>query len=443
MNWKFASVLVAGMLFPPLSQAQNIAITGGRVLTVSHGVIENGTVLVENGKIAAVGAGIKVPSGAKVIDARNKVIMPGMFDAGDMLGLVEIPAEKITDDTTEYSDPVHPELRVLDAINPHSENIRVTRAQGITNAIVRPAIGNLVGGQAAVIQLDGDTVDQVVVKTPVALIINLGEESKQTYGKKQKAPETRMGQMAMLRQALLKAQHYRETQEAYAKKQAGKNSGNGSAGPAESGDGKSNAPPGRDLKMEALVAAMEGQVPVVARAERVSDIEMALRLADEFHLKLVLSGAASAWRLADELARRKIPVLIGPVLEEPNRMESLDVRLDNAARLYQAGVPIAFQTLADNEVRDLPFQVEYAIGYGLPEDAALSAVTLNPTRFFGLENRLGSIDVGKDANLLVLDGMPFHVKTHVVTELIAGKVIDLSNHQTELFDFYKKKYGIQ
>ncbi|HEX6906405.1 MAG TPA: amidohydrolase family protein [Terriglobales bacterium] len=420
-----AALILAGL--PALAQ-NTIAITGGRVLTISHGVIENGTVLVENGKIAAVGRDIKVPRGAQVIDARGKVVMPGLFDAGDKLGTVEIPALQITVDDTEYTAPLQPQLRVLDALNPESENLLVSRAAGITNSLSTPADGNLIGGQSAVIQLDGSTVDQMVVKSPAALHISLGEQSKMTYGVKNGAPETRMGEMAMLRQAFLKAQHYKEVQDAYAQKNSGKE-------PA--------APPARDLKMDAMVAALEGKIPVVARADRVSDMESALRLADEFHFHLILADAAAAWRIADQLAARKVPVIVGPILEEPGRMESVDVRLDNAARLYKAGVPIAIQTAADNEVRNLPFEVEYAISYGLPEDAALQALTLNPARFFGVDNRLGSIDQGKDANLIVLDGTPFRVKTHVLAELIDGKVVDLSNHQTRLYEFYKKKYGIQ
>ncbi len=419
-----ATILAA---LPALAQ-DTIAITGGQVLTISHGVIENGTVLVENGKIAAVGRDIRVPRGAQVIDARGKVVMPGLFDAGDQLGTVEIPLLQVTVDSTEYTDPLQPQLRVLDALNPESENILVSRAAGITNSLSTPADGNLIGGQSAVIQLDGSTVDQMVVKSPAALHISLGEASKMTYSAKNGAPQTRMGEMAMLRQAFLKAQHYKEVQDAYAQKQGG---------------GKEPAPPARDLKMDAMVAALEGKIPVVAHADRVSDMENALRLAEEFHFRLILADAAAAWRIADQLAARKVPVIVGPILEEPGRMESVDVRLDNAARLYQAGVPIAIQTAADNEVRNLPFEVEYAISYGLPEDAALQALTLNPARFFGVDNRLGSIDQGKDANLVVLDGTPFRVKTHVLTELIDGKVVDLSNHQTRLYDFYKKKYGIQ
>ena len=421
-----AVLILAGL---PLVAQNTVAITGGRVLTISHGVIENGTVLVENGKITAVGSDVKVPRGAQVIDARGKVVMPGMFDAGDTLGTVEIPLERVTVDNTEYTGPLQPQLRVLDALNPESENILVSRAAGITNSLSTPADGNLIGGQSAVIQLDGGTVDEMVVKSPAALHISLGEQSKLTYGAKNRAPETRMGEMAMLRQEFLKAQHYKAVQDAYAQKQ--------------SGGKEPSAPPARDLKMDAMLAALEGKIPVVAHAERVSDMENALRLADEFHFHLILAGASGAWRIADQLAARKIPVIVGPVLQEPGRMETVDARLDNAARLFKAGVPMAIQTAADNEVRDLAFGVEYAISYGLPEDAALEAVTLNPARFFGVDNQLGSIDVGKEANLLVLDGTPFRVKTHVLTELIDGKVVDLSNHQTRLYEFYKKKYGIQ
>ncbi|HLW79596.1 MAG TPA: hypothetical protein VKU44_08360, partial [Terriglobia bacterium] len=357
-----AAVTLSALARPVARAQAAIAITGGRILTVTHGVIEDGTVVIENGKITAVGAGVQVPAGAQVIDARGKVVMPGMIDAGDELGLVEIPAEQITVDSTEYSDPVHPELRVLDAVNPRSEVLKVTRAAGITNALSEPAAGNLIAGQSAVIQLDGETVEQMVVKTPAALHINLGEMSKTLYGAKGKAPETRMGQMAILRQQFLQAQHYRAEHEAYEKRQAEKKAaGSKKSDPETPGEeSRSSAPPGRDLRMEALLAALDAKVPVVVRADRLSDIEMALRLADEFHLRLILAGAASAWRIADQLAARKIPVIVGPVLEEPGRMESIDVRLDNAARLVQAGVQVAIRTGSVDDVRELPFEVEYA-----------------------------------------------------------------------------------
>jgi imidazolonepropionase-like amidohydrolase len=433
------AILTFFAVLPSASAQQTIAIRGGKLLTVTHGVIENGTVLVEGGRIKAVGTDVNIPPDAKVIEAAGKVVMPGMMDAGDQLGLVEIPGVPITIDSTEYNNPIHPELRVLDALNPGSELIRITRAQGITSAISAPSGGNLIAGQSAVISLDGGTVRQIVLKSPAALVVNLGESSKTLYGSKGKPPQTRMGQMAMLRQEFLSAQHYQAEQKVNADKQAAKSH-------AEKGNGgksKPAAPPAKNLKMEAMVAALDGKLPVVIRADRVSDIEMALRLAEEFHLRLILANAASAWRLSAQLAAKNVPVIVGPILQEPRSMETLDVRLENAAILNKAGVPIAIQTDSIDDVRELPFDVEYAIAYGLPRDAALAAVTLNPARFFGLEDQLGSLDVGKQADLLVLDGMPFHVKTHVVTELIKGKVVDLSNRQTRLYEFYTKKYGIQ
>src|SRR2546425_1195232 len=295
------------------ARAQNaVAITGGKLLTVTHGVIDSGTVVVENGKIAAVGRDVQAPAGAQVIDARGKVVMPGMIDAGDQLGLVEIPAEQITVEATESPDPVHPELRVLDALNPRSALFRVTRAEGITNALSVPAPGNLIAGQSALIQLDGDTVDKIVVKSPVALHINLGESSRSIYGEKGKPPGTRMGQMAVVRQEFLKAQHYRAEHEAYAKRSAEKKKG--TTGDPAAEEPRGGGPPATDLKMEALLAALDGKLPVIVHADRVSDLERALRLAGEVHLRLILPPASGGWGLAGGPAAQKSPGVVGAIL---------------------------------------------------------------------------------------------------------------------------------
>ena len=411
------TVLIAASL--PLWSQGPLAITHARIFTVSKGTIDDSTVFVDKGKIVAVGADVKIPAGTPVIDGRGKIVMPGLFDAGDQLGLVEIPFEHVTDDSTEYTDPVHPELQVVDALNARSENIRVTRPAGITNVAVTPAGGNLIAGQSAIIQLEGDSLKDLLIKSPAALHINLGEPSKQTYGSKDRSPKTRMGAMALVRQAFLNAQVYKSRQ------------------PASDG-----SPASRDMKMESLVAALNGDIPVVVRAVRLGDIEAALRLADEFHLRLILAEANSAWRIADKLAARKIPVILGPILQAPLRIEAVDTRLDNAALLHKAGVQIAIQTGSSNGVRDLWFAVGYAIANGLPPAAALESVTLNPAQIFGIDNRLGSIEPGKDANLLLLDGEPFRVRSHVLKVLIGGKVVDLTNHQTELYEVYRKKYKI-
>ena len=408
----FVASVVIGSATLAFSQTP-IAITGARVETVSSGIIESATVVIEHGKVSAVGKNVPVPAGAEIIDGRNKIVIPGLIDSGDQLGLVEIPSISVTDDSNESTDPVHPELRVIDALNIGSENIRVARTEGVTNAVVTPGGSNVVSGQSAVIQLDGDSAAVVLVKSPAALHINLGEISKQTYGDKDKAPKTRMGTIAILRQAFLNAQHY----EASGKRP-------------------------RDLKMEALLSALKGDIPVVIHANRAGDIESAFRLADEFHLRITLSEVASAWRFADELARRKIPVIVGPIFSAPIRSELADLRRDNAALLTKAGVTVAIQTGSVNGVRDLWFAVGSAMANGMSPDAALASVTLNPARMFGVDDRLGSIQVGRDANLLILDGEPFLAKTHVLAVFIGGKKVDLTNHQTQLFDAYKTKYGI-
>jgi imidazolonepropionase-like amidohydrolase len=402
----------------PASPQNTIAITGARIETVTHGTIANGTVVIENGKIEAVGPNVPVPGNAKRIDATGKIIIPGLFDAGDQLGLIEIPAVRITDDSTEYTDPIHPELRVIDAFNPESENIRVARAAGITNALVEPSGGNLVAGQSAVIALDGEA-SSWLVKSPASLQIHLGEQSKETYGSKDRTPGTRMGEIALLRQAFLHAQHDLETRH-----------------------GTSNAQSGRELKMEALELALNGAIPVVVHANRLSDLEAAIRLGDEFHLRLVLADAASAWRIADKIAAKKIPVIVTPAFQPPSRMEAADARPDNIAILARSGVLVGMESASTYGVRDLWFAAGYAMANGLTGEQALEALTLNPARLFHVEDQLGSIDVGKDATLLILDGEPFRVETHVVSEFIHGRSVDLSNHQTRLYEEYKAKYGI-
>ena len=400
-----------------------IAITGARILTVTHGTLASGTILMQDGKIVAVGAHVDVPKDARVIDGRGKVVIPGLFDAGNQLGLVEIPFVPLTDDSTEYTDPVHSELRVIDALNPRSENIRVARPAGITYSLVAPSGGNLIAGQSAVIQLDGDTTEQMVLRSPAALHINLGEASKETYGDKEKTPKTRMGEFSLLRQSFLRAQHYQDERDAEEFRH-----GHG---------------PAQDLKMDALLAALHREIPVVVHANRLSDIESAIRFADEFHLRLVLAQATSAWRVADLLAARKIAVIVGPVLSAPSRNEAIDQRVDSAALLQKAGVTVALQTLSSNGVRDLWFAAGFLMATGISADEVLAMVTINPASIFEMQNRAGSLENGKDATLLLLDGEPFQTNTHVLKVFIAGNEVNLANHQTELYEQYRKKYGIQ
>lgn len=411
---------------PATSRGSLLAVVGGKLLTVTHGVVENGTLLVKDGRIVAVGKNLPVPPGARVIHAEGKVICPGFIDSGNRLGLVEIEREKTTHDSEEDSGPIQARIRAADSLNPASETIRVARAEGITASVITPTEGNPVSGQSAIIRLDGASVPDMVIKEPAALLLTLGSSSRNrpgVLGRMKSDATSRMGTMALIRQAFLDAEAYREAWKGSARK-------------------RGEAPPKKDLNLDVLLKALEGKLPVVVSARRRSDLEEALALAREFRLKLILSHATEAYQIAGKLASWHVPVVVGPVLEGPVSVETKNAREDNAAILTRAGVLVAFQTDDVLQVRDLPFQVEYAIGSGLPDVEALKAVTLNPARIFGVEKDLGSLQPGKLADFLVLDGMPFHHTTHVEAEYIRGKKVDLTNHQTRLFDFYRNLYHL-
>ena len=420
--------LLLGLVSTRVAAAQKVAIRSARIYTVTQGIIENGTIVLADDKIEAVGKDIAIPPDAKVIDATGRVVIPGLIDAFDRVGLEEIEGESITIDSTEYTDPVHPALRVIDSLNPQSEVIRVTRAEGITNALAVPREGNVLAGQGALIHLDGSTVDEMTVRAPVAMHVSFGEAARREYGPRNKAPQTRMGVAAVLRTALIKGQNYATRWDDYRKKFADWEAKK---------EGKPPSPPDRDLDLDALQPVLRGELPVIASARRLDDILTALRIAEEFHLRLVLAHATDAYRIAPMLAEKKIPVLVGPIREEPQRIEELGTRLDNAAILAKAGVKIAIGTDEVHDARDLPLDVGFAMGYGLDPDQALRAVTSNPAEIFGVADRLGSITPGKLANLVLLSGPPFETRTRVERVWIRGVAVPLANHQTELRDKYK------
>lgn len=429
IRWlSFLAVIAAAAWAIPGRAAEVVAIRGARIYTVTDGIIENGTILIEKDRIQAVGRDLAIPPGAKVIDAPGRVVIPGLIDAFDQLGLEEIPAESITVDSTEFTDPVHPALRVIDSLNPQSEGIRVTRAEGITNALSVPSEGNVLAGQSVLIQLSGNTADEMTMRAPVAMHISFGEAARREYGPRNRSPQTRMGVAAVLRAALIKGQNYAARWDDYRKK----------LGEWEAKkEGKPPAAPDHDLDMEALLPVLRGELPVIASARRLDDILTAIRIAEEFHLRLILSHATEAYRIAPLLAEKKIPVLVGPIREEPLRIEALGARLENAALLAKAGVKIAIGTDDVQNVRNLPLDVGFAIAYGLSPDEALRAVTLNPAEIFGVVDLLGSISKGRLANLVLLSGPPFETRSRVERLWIRGVEVSLTNHQTELRDKYK------
>ncbi len=407
-----------------LKGEETTALVGGRVLTISGGVIEKGTVVIYGDKILAVLEGEDAPPGAEIIEVTGKVVMPGMIDSFTHLGLVEIGMVEATKDILEGVDPSTPQMRVIDAINPYSELIPVARSTGITTVLCAPGEGNVISGQSALIDLFGYRVDQMIVKSPVGIHVNLGEPPKSRYGSENKSPQTRMGIAAVLRNSLVETENYMRKWEDYEKSKS---------------DGKSGrwleyGPPSRDLKKEALIPVIKGEVPLIIRAHRLDDIETALRIADEFGVRLILNHATEGYKIADELARRNVPVLLGPVTTQPSSMEKLGAIYENAAILNAAGVKIALQTANDHNVRILPYHAGLAVAYGLPRNEALKAITLYPAQIFGVSDRLGSLERGKQANIAVFSGDPFEPLTRLERLFIRGQEVDLNNRQTILFE---------
>jgi imidazolonepropionase-like amidohydrolase len=415
--------------------APPVALIGGKVFPVSGAPIEAGTVLIRDGRIEAVGKGIPVPPDAQKVDAAGQWVLPGLIDSRTHLGVWEVDLDPVSRDEDERTDPVTPQARVIDAFYDQSENIRVTRQTGVAAALVTPGEDNLINGQSALVDLSGEDLDQVLVKFPVAMHFSLGEPPKTRYGARTQLPSTRMGSAALIRSTLIQAREYLAKWDVYKEKLLE------CAAPGRSKARKeAKCPPelpARDLRWDALSPVLKGEIPAIFRAQRMDDILTALRLAEEFQLRLVVSHAAEAYKVADLLDAKKIPVILGPVTTQPDRIETLGAIYENAARLEEAGVKIAIQTDRTNDARTLPWEAGLAVAYGLPWEAALRAVTLTPAEILGVADRLGSLERGKVANVLVTAGDPFQPLTPVKHLFIRGREVALRSRQDDLADRYR------
>jgi imidazolonepropionase-like amidohydrolase len=414
------------------AQHQAIAIKGGKLLTVSHGVIENGVLVMENGKISALGAAtsVKIPKNAKVIDAPGMTIYPGLIDSETALGLTEISAEDSTNDRIELTDEIMPHMHVYDAFHAESELIPVTRLNGITNAIVAPDNTDTLPGQDSFVQLAGPSAAEMLLVRDIAMPLNFtGEQRRNESWEKRKFPQTRMGMASQLRQAFLDAQDYHQKLAEYEQKKA------------DAARDKKPEPsaPKRDLKLEALLPYLQGKKPVVLAAQGPSDLETAVRLAQEFKLKFVLNHISHSRAVLDYIASLKVPVIVGPVYETPKEYERFDAVYSLPAELYKRGVKIAFASVDAHNSRNLPYQAGFATGFSLPPEEALKAITLNAAEIWGVDHELGSLDVGKTANVVVATGDPLDVKTDVKRVFIAGEEIPMTSRQTRLRDEYSTK----
>lgn len=438
-----SSVLLAQARMVDTTQAAGtIAITGGKLLTITHGVIENGVVLIEGGKITAVGtaASVKVPKGATVVDAKGMTVYPGLFDAETRLGLSEIGSDRTTNDTIETSEEIFPQMHVYDAFHAESEHIPITRYNGITNAIVAPAESDTIPGQDSLIQLAGRDRDSMLMVKDVALAMNFGEAPKR--GARGEAagpaggryPSTRMGEISQMRQALLDAQEYMARRADASKKPVGEE---GAAGPAagRGGAGGSNF----NLRNEALIPYLKGEKPVVLGAYDGHDVETAMAFAQEFHLKVVLSHVTRANDILDKVASYHVPVIVGPIYDLPGPNERYDAVYTVPGELAKRGVKVILASYNVSNSRNLPYSAGFAVAYGLPYDEAMKSITLNPAEVFGVADKLGSLDVGKIANVVIADGDPLDVRTSVKQVYINGVAIPMETRQTKLRDEYWPK----
>lgn len=410
---------------------ETIAIKGGKLLTITHGVIENGVVVMHNGRITAVGgSGTAIPSGAKIIDATGMTVYPGLIDSETHLGLTEISAERMTNDEIEMSDEIMPHMHVYDAFHAETTLIPVTRINGITNAIVAPASGDTLPGQDSFIQLAGASATEMLTVRDIAMPLNFtGQQRRNQSFEQAKFPYTRMGMATQLRQAFIDALDYDQKMSAYDKKK--------SSSDAKEKD-KAGAPPKRDLKLEALLPYLHGKKPVVLAAEQPNDLLTALELANEFHLKVILNHVTHSASLLDKIAATGLPVIVGPIYEQPKESERYDAVYSMPAQLARRGIKIAFASYDSHQARNLPYAAGYAVGFGLPADEALKALTINPAQMWGVDKDLGSLEAGKMGNVVVASGDPLDVKTDVKHVFIQGQEIPLVSKQTQLRDQYWK-----
>ena len=416
------------------AQQKTFALTGGTLLTISHGTIENGVLVISAGKIAAIGAAnsVKVPKDAQVIDVTGMTVYPGLIDSESYLGLTEISAEGSTNDLIETSDEIMPHMHVYDAFHAESELIPVARLNGITNAIVAPQSQDTLPGQDSFIQLDGRSANDMLLVRDIAMPLNFtGEQRRNESWEKRKFPRTRMGLAAQLRQAFTDAQDYSQRWADYERKKSDTTAkGDDRKGPP--------TPPKHDLKLEALLPYLQGKKSIVLAAQEPSDLETAVGLARQFNLKFVLNHISHSQSVLDYVASLKVPVIVGPIYEDPKNYERYDAVYKLPGELYKRGVKIAFASYDAHAVRNLPYAAGFATAFGLPHDEALKAITLNPAEIWGVADQLGSLDVGKTANVVVANGDPLDVKTDVKRVFIDGQEVPMRSRQTELRDRYSR-----
>lgn len=384
------------------AQESPVALKGARLLTMTGRVVEDGVLVMEDGRITALGSDVIVPRGADVVDVSGRTVMPGFIDGFTNLGSADYAPLGRDDD--EATDPLTPHLRITDAIDPENTFIPLARESGVTAVLCAPAEGNLLAGQSALVRLTGESVEEMTVEFPVAVHVSLGEAPKLRYGEGNRMPQTRMGSAALLRQTLVDARGY-----------AGKLGPHG-----ENGGGADGAPP-HDPKLEALLPVLRREVPLMVSADRFDDIHTALRIAREFDVPMILNHGAESHRVTRELSEAGVPVVWGPGDAVFRELESRRGGAGTPGALRRERIPFAFQTGSVENVAGLLDEARAAARAGLPVKEALKGLTLYPARIFGVDDRLGSLEVGKMADVVVLDGDPLDALSEVEMVFVGGE----------------------
>ena len=377
-------------------------IQGGLVKTMTSGDIPNGQVLIDGGKIVAVGQNLDVPAGTEIIDAAGCIVTPGFVDAHCHIGIHEEATRWEGNDTNEYSSPVTPEIRAIDGINPMDEAFGNAIGGGVTTAVTGPGSANVLGGSFVAMKLYGDCIDDMILKYPAAMKCAFGENPKRCY--RDKSITSRMSTAAKLRDMLFRAREYQRKVDL-------------------AGDDESKLP-AFNLQLHAMLPVMRGQIPLKAHAHQANDILTAVRIAKEFGVKLTLEHVTDGALIVDELVRANVPLAVGPTFGQPSKIELKNKSWQTPGILNKAGCHVSIITDSPvTEQRHLRFCAAMAVNGGMDPFEAFRAVTLYPAEHIGIANRVGSIEIGKDADFALMDGDLFSLQTKVVATYILGALV--------------------
>lgn len=381
-----------------------LCIKNGSIYTMAGEIIK-GDILIKDGKIVEIGSEIVAPLDAAVIDANESFVFPGFIDAHTHLGMWEDGIGFEGADGNEETDPITPNLSAVDGINPMDRNFKEALQGGITTVASGPGSANVIGGQFIAIKTYGDRIDDMIVKDPIAVKIAFGENPKSAYGKEDKTPQTRMATASLLRETLKKAQFYLDDLIEY-----------------EENDDMDR--PEYDIKLEALIPVLKREIPLKAHAHRADDIFTAIRIAKEFDLKLTIDHCTEGHLISKHLAKENYPVIVGPSLSERSKFELKNLTFETPGILANSGLKVCLTT--DHPVvpiQYLPVSAALAVKSGMDRNKAIEAITINPAEVLGIDDKVGSIEVGKDADIVIWDKDPLDIQSKVLYTILNGEIV--------------------